>query len=393
MNLCHTCNSSEIYKTVQYKNIPVMQSIIYKTLNDAQNCRVGDINIYICKNCGSVFNKTFSPESLQYTVGYENSQDYSDTFFKHLSDIKSYIMKSTNNPKSILEIGCGKGKFLKLLANETDASCYGYDPSYLGKEEILNGRVKFIKRYFEETDVNKKHDIVIMRHVIEHINNPLVMLNMIYKAMNDDGILYIETPNLEWILKNKVIFDFTYEHCNYFTLDTIKELLAMSKLNIVDERLTFGEQYISIIVRKSDILKLNHYNEKEILKNKLLNDLYKFEDYKNKAITDINKQLMEIKKNGNCCFWGSAGKGVMCCNMFDEFCKYISCVVDINPNKQGGYIAHTGHPIIAPEQLIQFDIKSVFVTNSNYYDEIKSMVYHIQLDIEVYNLEKMLERI
>jgi hypothetical protein len=44
-------------------------------------------------------------------------------------------------------------------------------------------------------------------------------------------------------------------------------------------------------------------------------------------------------------------------------------VVDLNPNKQGGHIPGTGHPIVAPADLPLRRVKSAVLMNPNYRDE------------------------
>ncbi|GBU23465.1 hypothetical protein R83H12_00076 [Fibrobacteria bacterium R8-3-H12] len=65
--------------------------------------------------------------------------------------------------------------------------------------------------------------------------------------------------------------------------------------------------------------------------------------------------------------------------------KYIKGVIDINPGKQGKFIAKTGHPVIAPANLAQELNKSTFggtilLLNENYYSEIKNLLCKMNID-------------
>jgi hypothetical protein len=60
--------------------------------------------------------------------------------------------------------------------------------------------------------------------------------------------------------------------------------------------------------------------------------------------------------------------------------------VDINPAKQGGYVAGTGHPIIGPGGLADRGISAAVLLNPNYRDEIVAMLRELRLPIEVLDL-------
>ena len=57
--------------------------------------------------------------------------------------------------------------------------------------------------------------------------------------------------------------------------------------------------------------------------------------------------------------------------MLDKDCEKIKCVIDINPRKQHQYIGGTGHYIIKPDELSEYEIENIIVMNINYIDEIK----------------------
>ena len=42
----------------------------------------------------------------------------------------------------------------------------------------------------------KKFDVVFLLQVFEHISNPQNLLNQIKKCLNENGIIYIEVPNI-----------------------------------------------------------------------------------------------------------------------------------------------------------------------------------------------------
>lgn len=380
-NCCRICGSPYKKTDIFFEDTPLMQSTLCKTKTEAFDFPCGNIDIGICENCGAIFNSEFDNNKISYSENYDNSQSYSAFFVEHMDKILKLIMDNVDHEiEHILEIGCGKGAFLRLLYEKTGVVCAGYDPSYVGEAyPTSDHNLCFIKENFYGQN-EYLNDIVIMRHVIEHVQNPVEMFNLVYSALAEDGIFYIETPALEWILENNVLFDFTYEHCSYYTAYTLGLLLSRAGFVVKNLEYSFNGQYLSVIAQKAS-LQLN------ILKMRL----QKFEVEKSIKVEAVREFIKKINESGKTAFWGAAGKGVECCIMFDRDCRLISCVVDINPNKCGCFIPVTGHPIISPKELISNAIKNIIVLNSNYHTEIVALLKQLCISDNVYCLDTMLK--
>ena len=110
---------------------------------------------------------------------------------KVLSIIKHYCSNSTHK---ILDIGCGEGRYLKILKK------FGYN--YLGVEINQDLVSKNIAKEFNcvTTDTffkgDAKFDLILMSHIVEHFepNSLKVFLESYLKRLNNGGILIIATP-------------------------------------------------------------------------------------------------------------------------------------------------------------------------------------------------------
>ena len=101
-------------------------------------------------------------------------------------------------------------------------------------ENQFEGKLKFEKRYFTEKDTSLNFDILICSHVIEHISNPKSLLKTIRHSLSNSrkSMIFFETPSVEWILKNNVIWDFFYEHCSYFSKNSLINLFLSEGFKI-----------------------------------------------------------------------------------------------------------------------------------------------------------------
>lgn len=70
-------------------------------------------------------------------------------------------------------------------------------------------------------------------------------------------------------------------------------------------------------------------------------------------------------------------------NLIDPDCNLVDCVIDINPNKQGGFIAGTGHEIIGIDNIPARGLDSAVVMNPNYMNEIAGTLEKQNTDIKL----------
>jgi hypothetical protein len=80
--------------------------------------------------------------------------------------------------------------------------------------------------------------------------------------------------------------------------------------------------------------------------------------------------------------WGGGAKTVSFLNLLGAG-DTIEWVVDINPGKQGSFIAGTGQPIVAPDRLVEIAPDFVVVMNPVYRGEIEAQLERMGLSPEV----------
>jgi len=311
---------------------------------------IADVELVQSDVSGFIFNKVFNQKLMQYDVNYQNEQANSVFFQKHLRSVLDLLNSFGLKGKKVIEVGCGKGVFFELMLNE-GIDCWGFDPTYEGN----NPRI--MKDYFSEklNDINA--DVIIMRHTLEHIPKPFSFIHTIAKANNYKGYLYVEVPTFDWIVEKRAFWDIFYEHCNYFT----EQSLGLMFNNAVTGNL-FGGQYIYLW---ADLSKL---------KSSVSSDV-RFTRRDSLIFQDRLKYYQDfLKKHDGLAIWGAGAKGSTFLNLLDKGKNYIKYVVDINPAKQDKYVAGTGHPIFSPAILDSIPVQNILVMNENYLDEIEQTI-------------------
>ncbi len=331
----------------EQKQLPIFQNRMYDTESEAKACPKGDIRLVEDQSSGLVYNTAFRPELMVYDASYQNEQALSPSFQKHL-ELVSRIIDRCMGRKSIVEVGCGKGFFLEMLSAK-GFDIAGFDPTYEGK----NPRV--MKHYFAP-EVGIRAKGLILRHVLEHIQNPFEFLSQLKEANGGSGRIYIEVPRFDWICEHRAWFDIFYEHANYFRISDFYRMFG----TVVESGSFFGDQYLFIVAELATL--------KEPKRN--VKDCVIFpQDFTDKIVRRARLGL------GPAAIWGAASKGVIFALLKGRAGERITTVIDINPAKQGKYLPATGLLVRSPSEVLATLPKrsTIYIMNSNYAEEIKKM--------------------
>lgn len=369
---CPVCGSESTFVFLSRNNVPVHQNLVVKHQVAAVNIARGDLKLFCCDDCGFVYNGDFDPRKLNYGVAYENRQTCSPCFKDYIEEMGRYLVyeKGVRNSR-ILEVGCGKGHFLRrLLEEDAGNTGYGFDPSYTGPKVDLGGRVRFEQRFYGRECVDISADVIVCQHVIEHIPDPVSLLGWLWQVLSGSSIarVFFETPCVEWILRNQVIWDFFYEHCSLFSENSITTMFEAVGFNVESVRHVFGGQYLWLeAIRAEDI---------SVMRNPgMIPHLARQFAMEESALRSAwQSKVLELAAREKIAIWGAGAKGTTFANLVDPKLKLITCVVDLNPQKQGNYLPGTGHPIVDYYVLADLGITTAILMNPNYREENQALL-------------------
>lgn len=205
-------------KLYQAQQFPVFQNLMFSSQEEARNCSKGDIELVQDLETGLVFNQAFNSGLMDYNADYQNEQAVSSTFRQHLQNVSQIIQKYFAS-YSLIEVGCGKGHFLEHL-QDLGFDVVGIDPTYDGENAAV------IKKYFSP-EIGISADGIILRHVLEHVKDPVEFLSIIRDSNGGSGKIYIEVPCFKWICDHRAWFDIFYEHVNYFQIEDFYRMFGL----------------------------------------------------------------------------------------------------------------------------------------------------------------------
>lgn len=191
---------------------------------------------------------------------YEEYWEYRKSIGKIHTDENSYIperlkvvlsmINNGHNSFNVLDIGCGEGTLGMLLKKEfQNVHTVGCDISETSLEFAKQFYDKTVLLNLDEDDIKRKvgdlkYQYIICVEIIEHLLNPKIALEKCKELLTKDGFLITSFPNIAWwkyrikLLKGHFPEESRLyhhaEHLHDFTLNSFKELLQQSGLEIVE---------------------------------------------------------------------------------------------------------------------------------------------------------------
>ncbi|MFQ5965696.1 MAG: class I SAM-dependent methyltransferase [Candidatus Scalinduaceae bacterium] len=390
-NSCPNCGSENILVFYELSSVPVQSVLLMPTREMAVNYPKGDILLGFCEECGFIYNTAFDPTLLEYSSTYESTQAFSPTFNVFARNLATRLIDRYDlHDKVVLEIGCGNGEFLSRLCELGHNRGIGFDPAYEEKrtDSEANSRITYIKDYFSEKYTGYKADFVCCRMTLEHIQNNADIIGTIRNSIGkrSDTIVFFQVPNVTRLLRDCLFEDIYYEHCSYFSPGSLTRLFRKCGFNVLQLETDYDDQYLMLEAKPGNgTLLPSLLSQKEDLE-KLKDYVSGFPEKFESKFSTWQNQLNEINVNGHrAVLWGSSSKGVSFLTTL-KIRAEIKYVVDINPYRQGTYMAGTGQEIVTPDFLKTYKPDFVIVMNPVYREEIEKDINRMGLSPKILTL-------
>jgi len=381
MTRCPICRRDAASIFLERSGVPVHQNMVVKEARLALMVPRGDLALCVCDHCGFIFNRAFDPNKLSYEASYDNTQLCSPSARQHYDDLVRRLLDLRHvRGCRIVEVGCGqKGDFIRgLVKADARNQGIGFDPSYAGVSTELDGRLRFVKRFYGPDCAGERADVVVSLHVIEHVPSPMELLKTVCNnlAASPRARVFFETPCVEWILTNYTIWDLFYEHCSYFSRTSMTAAFELAGFRVEQIEHVFGRQYLWLEAALSDApsaAKVTHGGIPNLARQFALREQETFRRLREWAGARTEKLAV----------WGAGAKGVTLVNLIDPARELFACVVDLNPNKQGNFVPGTAHPIVGYRELPRYGVKTAVLMNPNYRSETEALLREAGLDIQL----------
>lgn len=249
---CHCCHSENL------KTVPGSETL-HRVTSDAKAWPPGSL-IAHCRDCGLVQTVT-TPEWLDdikriyetYTI-YHQGGGTEQSVFKQQdgkgslrSDVIIQALQDHHflpEKGRLLDIGCGNGSFLQSCSRALpgwDLQGTEFDDKYKDMVEAIPGVSAMHGGKLE--DVSGTFDVISMIHVLEHIPDPIPVLQGILPRLAPNGLLFVEVPNCE---RNPVMM-LVSDHCSHFSDASLASMVYSAGFNVVDVSTEWVPRELSLV--------------------------------------------------------------------------------------------------------------------------------------------------
>lgn len=160
-----------------------------------------------CMKCSLAWTVTFNDKSKDIYGDMQYYGSGNNKFIPILQDIRSslssirakrylsIVPKSVRQPK-VLDIGCAEGRLLKSFL-EYGCDCYGIEHGSYPVERFLDSdRITYLVGNIDTLELElASFDIIIMWHVLEHVDFPDRVISIVNDLLKPDGIFILAVPN------------------------------------------------------------------------------------------------------------------------------------------------------------------------------------------------------
>lgn len=199
-----------------------------------------------------------------------------------LIKLRYEYLRSFYKGTSCLELGCADGEGTKMLIDDfkkivaVDGSKKLID---LAKKEIKDPKVTFIHSYFEELKLDEKFDVILLLHILEHVDNPVKVLQYAKKYLKKEGILIADVPNamsihrqvgvMMGMLKSEYELnsaDLSIGHQRIYDMNLFKDDMKKAGLKVIKEggifQKPFSNSQMDTLLDKKGIYAFNEIGKK-----------------------------------------------------------------------------------------------------------------------------------
>ncbi len=221
--------------------------------------------------------RNYNSEAKDKTNIYNYNFDDKMNIFK-IKNLLEHIDPSKIN--TVLEVGCFEGGMTHML-NKKFKCVDIVEPSTacIDKMKSLGYSNIFINDILENYNTEKKYDLIIISHTLEHIDNRIAALKKAETLLNPNGYLYVVVPNgtsISRLIAHKLellpypccVTEGEREHGHFITYDlySLERDARKTNLDIIDK----GGIILKIFGNRQYDMALKH----NIIDDKFLEAIY-----------------------------------------------------------------------------------------------------------------------
>ena len=285
---------------------------------------------------------------------------------------RDLIARFDMHGKRVVELGCGQGEFVTMLAELGDNQGFGFDQVIRAPGK--RGKVTVIRDFYAEPFGDVAPDFVCCKMTLEHVHDVAEFLGRLRRTVGDrpETVVFFMIPEVTRILNLRAFWDIYYEHCSYWSPGSLARAFRLAGFDPITVWTEYNDQYVLIAARPGS-------GNSETLRNEetpraLAAKVRSFADAVVADQTRWRGWLNRLRRAGQkAVLWGGGSKGVSFLTTLD-IREGFDYAVDINPRRNGTFVAGTGQQIVMPQFLKQYQPDVVIIMSPIYVPEIRAQL-------------------
>ena len=269
---CYVCGGSQHHEILRQDCDDHYLNLVNPKLNQEYRA------IVVCESCGFVFHSpTLTDDEI--AVMYERFRDTDfrnetpDHYFDRITTLpkseslnyqkvqKLNLLIAKYGParqhRTIYDVGIGGGVFVKTFLDYAEGKweAYGVEPTR-SYAELAARRLRILvkSQFYEPQLFDLRFDFITAIKVIEHARDPIAFLKGLRQDLEDDGIVYVEVPNMKEIFTLPPDHDqLQYTHLYFYSDRVFEHFCRMASFQIVWMEQTLnreGDWDLNLILKK-----------------------------------------------------------------------------------------------------------------------------------------------
>lgn len=188
--------------------------------------------------------KNNTEKNMQEAYEWERSKHF-DTYNTIIGKYQALACIENANGTSIADLACGDGTLTRLFY-EHFSRVVGVEASGKHLEEARKRlpHCEFHECLIEDFNTDEKFDSVFMLNVLEHVVNPIELLQKAASLLKEDGVLIVHVPNANAINRKLAVAMGTLEYC---------EELSPFDINIAGHRRSYTMETFTEDIKKAGL--------------------------------------------------------------------------------------------------------------------------------------------
>ena len=375
VSFCRVCNSKnvvdlELQKKFYLANLDKELSLGYS----------------ICENCRFIFQSEYvGDEFLNFY--YERSpmlRRKKPTIFEIDQNFRQAEFVARNidiKNKNVLEIGAHAGAFLCHLQKEYKCNCFFEDLSEEARKVLLS------QKGLKDFRLNKstKIDLIVLRHVLEHIFDLNSFLNYLKNIISKSGHIYIEVP--DWSHYDQYTDPLIFEHLSQFNSYNLTYLFnkngfdieALEKSIFPDDPAT-PNRVLRVIAKLSS--RTNKIDQKNIFKKFAKKQFDGWVNELNKIIEKDKNKTIALYPASHLTFEALLNSNLKNSNLIGMY--------DLDQKKHNQIFLNT--KVFEPSKLKEDNPEIIFIFTLAYEPEIRKSFEEMGLNSEVISINDLIKK-